>query len=93
MRSISVGVTADHIASGTTCDTALCPVALAIMDAVTVDTHVIVESDSIITFYLGIETYWDAPGSVTGFISKFDRGQEVKPFEFTMTEQDFGEVF
>lgn len=79
----AITVTAQHIAEGLQDSCELCPVALAIRDAIR-DSGVWVDSRHV-TF--GKRGHWievDLPDAVTAFIEAFDRGQGGEPFSFDL---------
>jgi hypothetical protein len=86
-----ITVTADHIASGRPGESCLCPIALAIADAVRDlpssghAPHVTVSSFDVIVKLTWTDWRAELPGSGQGFIAAFDAGAPVGPFTFELT--------
>jgi len=85
MKTITIRVTADHIARGKRSDALYCPLALAAQDAGLTEPHV-----------ASCALYWGGgygivlPLFVQDFIGWFDRGDAVAPFEFDLDLPDAG---
>ena len=71
---VKVSVTQDHIDDGKQDHCAECPIALAIEDAIGIKPN----ADNL----LAEKT--DKPWEVTVFMSRFDDGCDVEPFDFTL---------
>jgi hypothetical protein len=86
MKTVEVSVTAEHIAGGEPDSCWGCPIALAAMDAIP-NFDVTVNR-----FQIGIDeidgkiapTWVDLPDEAVTFIDRFDDGEPVEPFTFTM---------
>ncbi len=77
---IKIRVTKEHITTGRPEEQTQCPVALAIRDQVGVWTPVYIDEDGIFI----PDKRCTTPASVECFISKFDKGFDVEPFEFNL---------
>lgn len=88
MRTVKISVTAEHINAGEQRDCADCPVALAIKD--TLHPLSIEITDDFIHFGLpgGRYSPVHTPENVSYFVDKFDDGQPVQPFTFTLELPD-----
>jgi hypothetical protein len=94
-----VKVTDKHIKAGVERDCVLCPVALAVADAVDAAGAIgLPGSSAYADLYLisvrvpGSEApiwYASAPPEVEAFIHRFDGGETVEPFEFELTWRDY----
>ena len=76
---MKIKVTQEHIERGVVKDCDVCPVALAMQEAM--------EDDKVRVFSTYIETSegnYITPESVGDFIDNFDEGLPVKPFEFEL---------
>jgi hypothetical protein len=76
---MKVKVTADHIAKGERANGAACPIALALRDLGYTNPQVRHRS-----FYVGYPylDHYKMSDDVACFISRFDMGRPVEPFEF-----------
>lgn len=81
MRTIRV--TQEHIDKGIRNDVCLCPVALALKSAGICEPYV--TGDEI---EVGSASY-SPPEKVTNFIFKFDAGESVRPFKFSVPNRLF----
>ena len=89
-----IRVTQRHIDSGVSGGSTSCPVALAVREVLGVDADVSVGS-----YTLGYRPknrldyrLLDLPTRVTDFISRFDKGLEVDPFEFELPGPEIHEA-
>lgn len=89
MTSVTISVTAGHIARGLINHCCECPIALAAAEAFPhaerVGRHrVVVTGYGILLALAGRELVLPLPREATDFIATFDDGQPVEPFEFTV---------
>lgn len=78
-----IQVTAEDIANGIPYECEACPVALALKKhSPNVDADIIVDADNI---WWG-EAAYSTPEEVVSFITNFDKGDAVEPFEFYLEE-------
>jgi len=80
----TVSVTAAHIAEGLRDSCELCPVALAIREALPHAGAIYVDSRHVTFGRRGHWTEVDLPDAVTSFIEAFDRGTGGWPFTFEL---------
>lgn len=83
-----IRVTQEHIARGERQDCEKCPIALAAKDCWPNSGQVMAELQLELFDYNGQEYYTYAlPEVALEFIKNFDKGKEVKPFEFEMPDK------
>lgn len=82
----TIRVLEDHIMRGEAENCEKCPIALALLDQLTGPVEFIEVSEAEITVHLPGGDYYtaDAPAEAASFISLFDHGQDVRPFEFAV---------
>jgi hypothetical protein len=80
-----VRVTADHIKYGEVQDCEKCPIALAVLDAISNPAQVDVNQDIITLWLPGATWVADPPHVAKSFIEDFDNCATVAPFDFTLT--------
>lgn len=85
---MKIQVTQDHIDNGTVKDACLCPIALAIRDATGAAHFDVIVSTHGWSHYNGNKLLgnYELPVDATNFITKFDLGEPVSPFEFELEE-------
>lgn len=89
-----VRVTEKHIADGIACNSARCPIAIALHEALAakgvqqVQGLFVDETKVSFSHYIAPERHQyraDLPAEATEFIQNFDGGASVEPIEFTLT--------
>lgn len=80
MATVTINVTAEHIANGRRRKCGACPVALALNEATGLSWSV---HDSYATVP-SHEMLWDLPDVVCTFVLKFDERRPVEPFAFEL---------
>ena len=80
--TLNVNVTQDCIDSGSTCDEATCPIALAIMTDYPEFDRIEVGAETVAFCIDGVHYMGELPIEAAGFISNFDDSNDVQPFVF-----------
>jgi hypothetical protein len=93
----TVRVTDRHIAEGVSCNSAACPIALALLDAlvaegVRVDSLFVDETDARVVTWCdtagALKFRADLPAEATEFVRSFDDGEAVGPIEVELSWRD-----
>jgi hypothetical protein len=94
----TITVTQEDIDNGTPGNSCACPVALAVLRAFNVSEGYVDVGQLYITFrpvYLSHHEYYATSSAVANFITMFDTGAPVEPFEFELGEpvQEVDRIF
>jgi hypothetical protein len=82
MSTVTISVTAEHIAAGEREKCEKCPVALAFLTALPRADRAVVTGFGVSLYRAGVKTRLRLPDAASDFISAFDNSDPVAPFSF-----------
>ena len=88
MKAIRIHVTQEHIDNGIRDSCLQCPIALALLEALPIH-DVWVHKEEISIFDATSNKVYGPNLQVRDFITRFDAGEEVEPFSFTLNDLEF----